>query len=202
MPTTTTTTVTVTVTVTAAAAAAAATAGPTPRPSPRKPSGRNTSSTTTSISRARKLLRGVVREDSDDELGDDDIPWEWVYSAEPDSFDQVGHAEINGKKREIVAARTGTFSVAIGDCVFIKGEGLQGEAYVGMICELQDEKRRGEEGSGGGGSGSGSGGAEMMANVMWFSTEFEVKNKEKKRMDFLPVRIPPSGARGARGALC
>lgn len=146
-----------------------------PPPPPRKTSARKT----TSISRARKLLRGVVREDSDDELGDDDIPWEWVYSAEPDSFDQVGRAEINGKKREIVAARMGNaFGVAIGDCVFIKGEGLQGEAYVGMICEFSEEQRR-EDGGGGGG--------EMMANVMWFSTEFEVKNKEKKRMDFLPV---------------
>lgn len=149
-------------------------------PSPRKSTDRKT----TSISRARKLLRGVVREDSDDELGDEDIPWEWVYSAEPDSFDQVGRDEINGKKREIVAARMGTaFGVSIGDCVFIKGEGLQGEAYVGMICEFQEERRRGEEG----------GGAEMMANIMWFSTEFEVKNKEKKRMDFLPVRIIASG---------
>lgn len=146
-------------------------------PPPRKTSGRKT----TSISRARKLLRGVVREDSDDELGDDDIPWEWVYSTEPDSFDQVGRTEINGKKREIVAARMGNaFGVAIGDCVFIKGEGLQGEAYVGMICEFKEEQRR--EDGGGGGSGG-----EMMANVMWFSTEFEVKNKEKKRMDFLPV---------------
>lgn len=166
-------------------------------PSPRKASsggGRNTTTsaatttttTTSSISRARKLLRGVVREDSDDELGHEDIPWEWVYSAEPDSFDQVGHDEINGKKRKIIAARMGNaFGVAIGDCVFIKGEGLQGEAYVGMICEFQNDKRRGEE--------DGGAGAGMMANVMWFSTEFEVKNKEKKRMDFLPVRILPSG---------
>lgn len=145
---------------------------------------RNATRKTTSISRARKLLRGVVREDSDDELGDDDIPWEWVYSAEPDSFDQVGRAEINGKKREIVAARMGNaFGVAIGDCVFIKGEGLQGEAYVGMICEFKQEEREGRGGESGGGGGDG----EMVANVMWFSTEFEVKNKEKKRMDFLPV---------------
>lgn len=151
---------------------------------------RNATRKTTSISRARKLLRGVVREDSDDELGDDDIPWEWVYSAEPDSFDQVGRAEINGKKREIVAARMGNaFGVAIGDCVFIKGEGLQGEAYVGMICEFKQEEEEGEGrgGENGGDGGSGGSGGEMVANVMWFSTEFEVKNKEKKRMDFLPV---------------
>lgn len=134
---------------------------------------------TASLSRARKLLRGVVREDSDDELGDEDIPWEWAYSAEPDTFDQVGREEINGEKRTIVGARMGGFDVAIGDCVFIKGEGLQGEAYVGMICEFQEEQRAREDG----------GGMEMMANVMWFSTEFEVKNKEKKRMDYLPVGL-------------
>lgn len=129
------------------------------------------------ISRARKLLRGVVREDSDDELGDEDIPWEWVYSAEPDTFDQVGRDTINGEKRTIIGARMGNFDLGIGDCVFIKGEGLQGEAYVGMICEFEEEERGKEDG----------GGAEMVANVMWFSTEFEVKNKEKKRMDYLPV---------------
>ncbi|KAI5846402.1 P-loop containing nucleoside triphosphate hydrolase protein [Morchella snyderi] len=130
-----------------------------------------------SINKARALLRGVgvAREDSDDELGDEDLPWEWVYSAEPDTFDQVGHSEINGKKREIIGARTGDFDVRIGDCVFIKGDGLQGEAYVGMACEFEDSDQGTED--------------DMSVNVMWFSTEFEIKNKEKKRMDFLPNEL-------------
>nr|AIU38082.1 hypothetical protein [Tuber borchii] len=47
-----------------------------------------------------------------------------------------------------------------------------------MICEF-DEEGKIEDG----------GGVEMMVNVMWFSTEFEVKNKEKKRMDYLPNEL-------------
>lgn len=131
------------------------------------------------ISRVRKILHGGVRrEDSDDELGDEDLPWEWVYSAEPESLEEVGQEEIGGQRRYKVGANMGSFNIGIGDCVLVKGEGLQGEAYVGMICEFEEEKRL-EDG----------GGVEMMANVMWFSTEFEIKNKEKKRRDYLPVSL-------------
>ncbi|PWW79954.1 P-loop containing nucleoside triphosphate hydrolase protein [Tuber magnatum] len=126
------------------------------------------------INRVRKILHGVQREDSDDELGDEDLPWEWIYSPEPGAVDSA-IADRGGSK---VGARMGQFNVGIGDCVLIKGEGLQGEAYVGMICEFEEE----------GGIEDG-GGPEMMANVMWFSTEFEVKNREKKRMDYLPNEL-------------
>ncbi|KAI5780541.1 P-loop containing nucleoside triphosphate hydrolase protein [Geopyxis carbonaria] len=106
------------------------------------------------LSKARARLRGVVREDSDDELGSDDIPWTWVYSpTTPNS---------------IIGAKLGAFEVRIGDCVLIKGEGLQGEAYVGMACEfLQNDDDS------------------KMVNVNWFSTESEVTRRAKKRMDFL-----------------
>jgi origin recognition complex subunit 1 len=124
------------------------------------------------LSRVRKILHGgVQREDSDDELGDEDLPWEWVYSAELDGPRRAAP----GREQYKVGAKMGSFNIGIGDCVLIKGEGLQGEAYVGMICEFEEEKMEG------------SGGVEKMANVMWFSTEFEVKNKEKKRLDHLPV---------------
>ena len=112
--------------------------------------------------RARQLLRtgGVARDDSDDELGLEDHPWEWIY----DENDQ-GDAEDEA----IVGARMGNFECKIGDCVLLKAEGA-GEAWIGLICDFQDD----EDG-------------EKAANFMWFSTEREIRNKEKKRKDFLPV---------------
>ena len=65
----------------------------------------------------------------------------------------------------------GSFDVQIGDCILIKGEGLKNEAYVGMACEFEE----GEDED------------DMMCNVMWFSTESEIRSGTKKRTDFLPV---------------
>ena len=109
--------------------------------------------------RARQLLRtgGVIREDSDDELGLEDHPWEWIY------------ADDGGENEEIVGARMGSFECKIGDCVLLKAEGA-GEAWIGLICDFQDD----EDG-------------DKAANFMWFSTEREIRNKEKKRRDALPV---------------
>lgn len=114
----------------------------------------------TALSKARDRLRGVVREDSDDELGDDDIPWEWIRDGDGD----------------IVGARLGGFEVRAGDCVLIKGEGLKGEAYVGIACEFEDEEDGDDDVEG------------MQCRVMWFSTESEVRAGAKKRRDNLPVR--------------
>lgn len=117
---------------------------------------------TAKAERARQLLRtgGVAREDSDDELGLEDHPWEWVYAA--------GDQDDKGDE-EIVGARMGNFECKVGDCVLLKAEGA-GEAWIGLICDFQDD----EEG-------------EKAANFMWFSTEREIRNKEKKRRDALPV---------------
>lgn len=115
-----------------------------------------------SLAQARDRLRGVLREDSDDELGYEDHPWEWVYSKDPAEVGEHG-------RRKIMGAKMGSFDVGIGDCVLIKGEGLKSEAYVGMVVEFDDVKK------------------EKMANVMWFSTEGEVRNKTKRRTDAIPV---------------
>jgi origin recognition complex subunit 1 len=132
-----------------------------------KPKKRNS----TALSKARDRLRGVLREDSDDELGDEDYPWEWVYSNDP------------GERNRIIGARMGSFDVQIGDCILIKGEGLKGEAYVGMACEFYSDKDDEDN---------------MLCNVMWFSTESEIRAGAKKRTDFLPVRILFGGKRISR----
>ncbi|KAI4097361.1 MAG: hypothetical protein LQ348_000401 [Seirophora lacunosa] len=128
--------------------------------------------TLTKVEKARQYLRhgGIHREDSDDELGLEDHPWEWIYPTKTDNND---HAESD----HIVGARMGDFQCAIGDCCLLKAEGTN-EAWVGIICDFEED----DEDCGKG------------ANFMWFSTEKEIRNKQKKRMDALPneVYITPS----------
>lgn len=153
-------------------------------------------------SRARRLLTGVgiAREDSDDELGLEDHPWEWVYEGlsndgssnkENEVYNLVSNedsvislpqdTQSNNKKRKlnqqtsprIIAARMGGFQCKIGDSVLLKAEGTN-EAWVGIICEFQEAEEN----------------ATKLANIMWFSTEKEIKNKQKKRTDFMQVSHP------------
>lgn len=111
---------------------------------------------------------GILREDSDDELGLEDHPWQWIHSTSAEG------------KPEIVGARMGQFQCHVGDCVFLKAEGNK-EAWIGLICDFQEETD--EDGD-----------VEMTANFMWFSTEREIRSKTKKRSDFLSneLYITPS----------
>lgn len=125
----------------------------------------------TKAERARQFLRegGVIREDSDDELGQDDHPWEWIYSEEPVKKAKGGPA--------IIGARMGDFHCMVGDCVLLKAEG-NGEAWIGMICNFEEDEEEDQK----------------VANFMWFSTEREIRNKQKKRTDALTneLYITPS----------
>lgn len=122
---------------------------------------------------------GISRVDSDDELGTDDLPWEWIYDRVEDQAPSPPH-EDNGpasKKRKrapakqdgpkIVGARMGGFQCAVGDIVLLKAEGSN-EAWIGIICEFLDD----EDG-------------DKAANFMWFSSEKEIRNSDRKRQDFL-----------------
>ena len=116
------------------------------------------------LSRAQRAKRtltgtGVNREDSDDELGLEDHPWEWVYSQ-----------DCGLRSTNIIGARMGSFSCSLGDCVLLKAEGSK-EAWVGLICDFLDTEE------------------EKSANFMWFSSEKEIRNKQKKRDDAMPARI-------------
>ncbi|KFY52344.1 hypothetical protein V496_08533 [Pseudogymnoascus sp. VKM F-4515 (FW-2607)] len=160
------------------------------------------------VERAKQYLSGlgITREDSDDELGLDDYPWEWIYDNEgkvdevndgndnEDNIADLLNAEATtspahaGRKRKvarkaeqdaqrkIIGARMGDFKCKVGDCVLLKAEGTN-EAWVGLICEFIEE----DDG-------------EMAANFMWFATEKEIRNKEKKRTDFMQneLYISPS----------
>jgi len=111
----------------------------------------------TKVQQARHLLThgGVAREDSDDELGLEDLPWKWIYEtngyeSEEDGTSEHGTPEDapRGRKRkrktqpkdkaEIIGAKMGTFECRIGDCVMLKAEGNK-EAWVGLICDFSED---------------------------------------------------------------
>lgn len=127
------------------------------------------------------------REDSDDELGYEDHPWEWIY--EDNDTAQKGQDATPRKRkaaalvaldRNIVGARMGGFTCKLGDTVFLKAEGSQ--AWVGIITEFYDDDVEDE----------------MMAKFLWFSSEQEIRNKNSKRTDFLPVCYPHTFAPSMR----
>ena len=116
---------------------------------------------------------GVTREDSDDELGLEDHPWEWIYEdkrAESPDPESTTRKRKRSQEEKIIGARMGKFECRLGDCVLLKAEGSN-EAWVGLICEFVEDEEE-----------------EKAANFMWFSTEKEIRNKEKKRTDFYWVR--------------
>ena len=132
---------------------------------------------------------GIDRGDSDDELGDFDYPWEWVFDEQEateirDKDDHEGPlepAKYTGQttkrpmtEKNIIGARMGDFVCYLGDTVLLKAEGCN-EAWAGLICDFIDD--------------DGSDGSEKSAHFMWFSTEKEIRNKTKKRTDFLPVSL-------------
>ncbi|KAK7563478.1 P-loop containing nucleoside triphosphate hydrolase protein [Phyllosticta citricarpa] len=130
----------------------------------------------TTTERARQWLRGggVLREDSDDELGLEDLPWEWIYSGGQDADDasqDKPRKRGRPRKKKIVGARNGSFECQLGDAVLLKAE--TNEAYVGLVVDLFD------------GSDEETGEDTKMANMMWFSTPREIRNKARMRSDYL-----------------
>lgn len=138
----------------------------------------NLQTTPRASKRTKRALPGIAREDSDDELGYDDHPWEWIYADSQPASTHVAQDHGSARKRkrtavegepEIVGARMGSFSCRLGDTVLLKAEG-SGEAWVGIICEFLDDEED-----------------DKSANFMWFSSEKEIRNKQKKRTDHLWV---------------
>lgn len=127
--------------------------------------------------RARRLPAGsaLSREDSDDELGVEDHPWEWMFepcevhaTAQNEPEDGLGKQDglegVPSTKRRaskpiraasrlpdqrIIGARMGNFECKLGECVLLKAEGDGSKAWVGILCEFGDDEN-----------------GEMSANVM------------------------------------
>ncbi|KAF2717705.1 origin of replication binding protein [Polychaeton citri CBS 116435] len=114
---------------------------------------------------ARHFLSGggVLREDSDDELGLEDLPWEWLYSAD-------------GK--DIVGAQMGSFKCMVGDTVLLKAP-AGNEAWVAIVYEFGEGELENDDGT-----------MEIKkkATMMWFSSEKEIRSK-RKRVDFVDSEL-------------
>jgi len=129
---------------------------------------------------------GLVREDSDDELGDEDLPWEWIYETNhKEHKDNEENAEATPSRRrsarpaakkspKIIGARMGTFECRLGQVVLLKSP-EPGKDWVGIITQFTEEEDDDEE--------------EMVksANIMWFASPDEfMSTKNKRRTDALP----------------
>ncbi|KAI1079394.1 P-loop containing nucleoside triphosphate hydrolase protein [Whalleya microplaca] len=117
---------------------------------------------------------GVARDDSDDELGMDDHPWEWIYRpTQPSTSTSTSTSKrTRDVRHDIIGARMGTFECHVGDCLLLKAEGSN-EAWVAIVCEFLEEDLDGDK----------------AANFLWFSTEKEIRNSDRKRTDFLPNEL-------------
>ena len=125
--------------------------------------------------KAKQELPQNSRDLSDDELAGDEPTWEWIYNSTP-TTERSDDPQSDRKRRKvvgdrIVGARIGQFECRIGDTVMLKADGFN-EVWVALICEFVEDDGEGEK----------------AANFMWFSSEREIRNKDKKRTDFFPVR--------------
>ena len=119
------------------------------------------------LEQARHYLSGggVLREDSDDELGLEDHPWEWIY-------------ETSDGEQTIAGARMGNFEVHVGEIVLLKAP-VSNEAWVAILRDFSEGEVEDDDGD-----------VEMQktATMIWFSSEKEIRGK-KKRTDFLPNEL-------------
>jgi origin recognition complex subunit 1 len=115
---------------------------------------------------------GIFHEDSDDELGCEDLPWEWIYDGPSDG--------TSSTQRKIVGARMGSFECRLGQPVLLKSP-EPGKDWAGIISEFlegdadtdgEDTQQRQPVKS---------------ANIMWFTSPDEfLSTKNKMRTDALP----------------
>ena len=135
------------------------------------------------IPRQKKYLTkgGLLREDSDDELGYEDHPWQWIYEDEANGLPNDNEISaqkrkantLEAKKRLICGARMGSFSVHIGDVVLLKSP-EQGKDWVGLACSFSEKNEDDEE--------------EMCIHIQWFCTPEELIFGKRSKLphDVLP----------------
>ncbi len=123
---------------------------------------------------------GLEREDSDDELGVEDIPWRWIYddTPEPPDVEKTPTRKRKAKAltestRKIRGAKMGSFTCYVGDTVLLKSP-EQGKDWAGIISHFSETNDDDEE--------------EMSVSIMWFCSPEELSRGTKSRMrtDLLP----------------
>ncbi|KEF54089.1 origin recognition complex subunit 1 [Exophiala aquamarina CBS 119918] len=128
---------------------------------------------------------GLQREDSDDELGSEDHPWEWIYSSDESNLPPEEESR-NVRKRKasalkdssknatnIIGAQMGSFSVRVGDAILLKSP-EQGKDWVALTCSFSETNEDDED--------------EMSVYVQWFCSPEELAfgKRSKIRPDVLP----------------
>ncbi|KAL4916239.1 P-loop containing nucleoside triphosphate hydrolase protein [Aspergillus aurantiobrunneus] len=132
---------------------------------------------------------GIIRDDSDDELGDEDLPWEWIYDTELDNAGESANAAgtpgetrkssrrrtSHQPQRRIIGARMGdVFECRLGEVVLLKSP-EPGKDWVGIIIEFLEEEDDEDD--------------QLIksANIMWFASPDEfISTRNKRRADALP----------------
>ncbi|KAM0339819.1 hypothetical protein ACHAPU_010772 [Fusarium lateritium] len=134
-----------------------------------------------SAERVKRQISGISYDLSDDELASGEPSWQWIYSS-ASTTERNDDPQSDRKRRKvtgdkIVGAKIGQFECRIGDTVMLKADGSN-EAWFALICEFVEDDGEGEK----------------AANFMWFSSEKEIRNKDKKRIDYYPneLYISPS----------
>ncbi|KAI3010675.1 hypothetical protein CBS147346_1440 [Aspergillus niger] len=133
---------------------------------------------------------GLVRDDSDDELGEEDHPWEWIYDHNDENNKEIEQATTedtpkssrrrtprpNAKRRRtIVGARMGSFECALGQVVLLKSP-EPGKDWIGIITEFVEQEDSDAEDE-----------IIKSANIMWFASPDEfMSTRNKRRADALP----------------
>ena len=83
---------------------------------------------------------GLIREDSDDELGDEDHPWQWIYDEVQTPSKKRKASAMLADGQNIIGAKMGSFTVKIGDAVLLKSP-EQGKDWAGL-CVLSPKQMR------------------------------------------------------------
>lgn len=122
--------------------------------------------------RKRAFSAAIASEDSDANSEAEELSWEWLYSTEQSDNGEKVDGDRKRRKvaasSQIVGARYGDFECRVGDTVMLKAGDASNGAWVAIICDFQEDSETGE----------------MSANFMWFLTEKEIRNTERKRKDF------------------
>lgn len=126
----------------------------------------------------------LVRDDSDDELGVEDHPWDWIYdTAKVENTDDASQDNTRRRRSSrparksptIVGARMGPFECKLGEVVLLKSP-EPGKDWVGIITEFVEEEDDDDEEE-----------TIKAANIMWFASPDEfLSTRNKRRTDALP----------------
>ncbi|KAH7030798.1 P-loop containing nucleoside triphosphate hydrolase protein [Microdochium trichocladiopsis] len=100
--------------------------------------------------------------------------WQWITAAAPTPSrpESARKRKRDDDGKRIVGASRGDAEYHIGDCVLLRAEG-QADSWVAIISDFVERDEDGDQ----------------AANFLWFANEKEIRNKNRKRTDFLPNEV-------------